>query len=133
MRSTVCTMEPWNQCLGNRIHGIPGAGGTKELGDGSRGSRVPLIGHYVYKTEDVPSLRTVFSRHCHCSEIRSLATLAQHSTYYNKTSLVSSLVRQVSTLQDRNRAFIGGLRYLVLRVTVFVTTFPSLCGPMAYS
>ena len=55
---------------------VPGTKGTVEPGDGSRGSRVPLIGHYVYKTKDVPFWRTVFSRHYYYLEISSLATLA---------------------------------------------------------
>ena len=95
VHSTVRTVEPWNQYLGNGIRGILG---TTEPRNGSRGSKVPLIDHCVYKTKDVPFWKTVFSRHCHCSEISSLAILVQHSTYYNKTSLVSPLVRQVSTL-----------------------------------
>ena len=54
VRSTVRTVEPWNQCLGKKVHGFPGTKGAVEPGNGSRGSRVPLIGYYVYKTKDIP-------------------------------------------------------------------------------
>ena len=63
--------------------GAPGSKGRSQKRRALHGARTTpglaqgsLIGHYVYKTEDIPSIGIVFSRHYHCLEIRSLAFLA---------------------------------------------------------